>query len=59
MTYGRCNLTTCRYNFDRKCTDKWHRQQCVEAKHSEQANETEYKRMIADMVVEEWQMNDK
>lgn len=33
MNCGRCDFTTCRYNFDHKCTDKRHRQECVEVKH--------------------------
>lgn len=52
MTYGRCTYTYCRYNVDHKCTDQNHRQECIEAKHSEKVD-TEYKRYIADCVKED------
>lgn len=53
MTYGRCNLTTCRYNFDHKCTDKRHRQECIEVKHSKWYMKDEYKRKIMGNVKED------
>jgi hypothetical protein len=51
MTYGRYTYTYCRYNVDHKCTDKRHRQECIEAKNSEYVD-MEYKRYVADCVKE-------
>ena len=53
MTYGRCTIITCRYNVDRKCTDKTNHDKCIIVKHNDVLMRNIENRLIMDNVKED------
>lgn len=52
MNCGRCNFTTCRYNFGHNCTDRQHRNECISVKHNKWLMRDKDNKAIMDKVVE-------
>lgn len=53
MYFGRCNLTTCRYNVEHYCTDKDHRHECLSVKRNKAYSLIEGNKEVLDNVIDE------
>ena len=52
MNCGRCNFTTCRYNFGHNFTDRQHRNECISVKHNKWLMRDKENKEIMDKVIE-------
>ena len=63
MYFGRCNLTTCRYNVEHYCTDRKHRNECLSVKRNKAYSLIKGNKEVLDNVIDEgekiWQVQTK